>query len=304
MTKCLLAGLGIFVITSSWGHAQTLNIDHQPVGCAAAEKFPRLEARFVPADTIATARVLFQGANTQAWYSVAMKPEGSMYSGVLPKPKKSLKTFRYYIEVTDKVLGTNRTAEYTTSVVDSASACKGRMLAGALGSASVLLQVPAGAAALPAGFLSTGVVVAGSAAGSATGAGATVAGGGGIPTPVVVAGVVAAGVGAGAVVVAKARKADTIMLEGTVYRGVCSCFEQPGSSRLGAPIPGALVSTSLDDRTAITDSVGHFLLVTTGEKGKTYTHTISAAGCQTFSKTGQADDSTGPNAQTYSLNCS
>ena len=56
MSRRLLAGLGVLVLTSSSLLAQTLTIDHQPVGCAVAEKFPRLEARFAPADTVATAR--------------------------------------------------------------------------------------------------------------------------------------------------------------------------------------------------------------------------------------------------------
>ena len=184
MKKHFLAGLGVFVLTSSSGHAQTLNIDHQAVGCAVAEKFPRLEARFSPPDIVAKARVVFQGENTQEWYAVVMKPEGGAFAGVLPKPKKSLKAFRYYIEVTDKALDVNRTAEYTTNVVDSSSACKGKIMAGTLGSASVVLQGPAGAAVLPAGFASNGVVAAGSAAGSSTGsatgaAGATAAAGAG-----------------------------------------------------------------------------------------------------------------------------
>ena len=119
MSRRLLAGLGVVILSSSSLSAQTLSIDHQPVGCAVAERFPRLEARFAPADTVATARVVFQPENAQQWYAVAMKSEGPAFSGVLPKPKKSLKAFRYYIEVTDKALGTNRTADYTTNVVAS-----------------------------------------------------------------------------------------------------------------------------------------------------------------------------------------
>ena len=165
MKKRLVAGLGVLALASSSGHAQTLNIDHQAVGCAVAEKFPRLEARFSPSDIVAKARVVFQGENTQEWYAVVMKPEGGAFAGVLPQPKKSLKAFRYYIEVTDKALEVNRTAEFTTNVVDSSSACKGKIMAGTLGSASVVLQGPAGAAVLPAGFASNGVVAAGSAAG-------------------------------------------------------------------------------------------------------------------------------------------
>jgi hypothetical protein len=157
--------------------AQAPSIEHRPVACATAEKFPRLEAGFSPADTVATAKVVFQGQTTD-WYAVAMKREGALFAGVLPKPRKDLKSFRYYIEVTDKAMGTSRTPEYTAAVVDSASACKGKVMAAALGSASVILQGPAGIAAIPAGFAPAGVV-AGSAAGSGTVAGAAGASGAG-----------------------------------------------------------------------------------------------------------------------------
>ena len=203
MKKHLVAGVGVLLLVGSSVEAQTLGIEHQPVGCAVAEKFPRLEARFAPAASVATARVLFQGQNPE-WYSVAMKPEGAVFVGILPKPKKSLKAFRYYIEVTDQALGTNRTADFTASVVDNSSACQGKMMAGALASASVVLQGPAGVAALPAGFASSGVV-AGSAAGSAAGssagssAGAAGAAGGGISTAVLVVGGVAVAGGAAAI---------------------------------------------------------------------------------------------------------
>jgi hypothetical protein len=204
MRKHRLAGLGVLVLTSSSLDAQTLNIDHQPVGCAVADRFPRLEARFAPAEAVATARVLFQTENARQWYAVAMKSEGLSFSGVLPKPKKSLKAFRYYIEVTNKALGTDRTADYTTSVVASSSECKGKMMAAALGSASVLLQGPVGAAALPAGFASTGVVAAGSGSAAAA-AGASAGGGGGLSTGAVVGIVAGAGAAAAGVVVAAGK---------------------------------------------------------------------------------------------------
>jgi hypothetical protein len=213
MSRHFFPGLGvIFLLPSSSAQAQTPRIDHQPVACAAAEKFPKLEARFAPADTVAIARVVFQGQGSD-WYSVAMKPEGAIFTGVLPKPKKSLKAFRYYIEVTDKTLGTNRTADYTTSVVDNSSACNGRIMAGALASASVTLQGSAGVVVLPAGFASSGVVVAGSAAGSSAGAagaaGSAVGGGGGLGTGAIVGIVAGAGAVAAGVVVATGGSSDT-----------------------------------------------------------------------------------------------
>lgn len=193
----------LLVASGSQAVAQTTRIEHQGVACAVAEKFPRLEASLSPTESVAIARVLFQGT-TADWYSVAMKAEGASFVGILPKPKKGLRSFRYYIEVTDKALGATRTPEFSTTVIESSGACKGGILAGALGSASVVLQGPAGIVAIPAGFASTGVV-AGSAAGSTAGAsGAAAAGGGGLSTGAVVGivGAVAAA-GAGAAVAMK-----------------------------------------------------------------------------------------------------
>ena len=297
MNKLVLCGLGVAVLTDSPVEAQTVSIDHRPVGCVMADKFPRLEARFAPAETVATARVVFQGQSSD-WYSVAMKPEALAYSGILPKPKKSLKSFRYYIEVTDKGLGTQRTSDYATTVVDGSSACQGKLMAGALASASVILQGPAGVVALPAGFASSGVV-AGTAAGSGSAGAAGAAGGGGIGATALVLGGVAAAGGA-AVALKKSEKASaqdltevrSYVLEGFVYNFLPA----------GPPVVGAVVSSSLDSVTTTTDAQGHFILrpqsqcVITikpgsmpgqGGTGAVFTLTILAAGCPTWSNTRQ-----------------
>ena len=209
MKRLLVCAAGLIIIASR-ANAQAPSIEHSPVACAVAGRFPRMEARFTPAEKVAAARVLFQGENVKEWYAVAMKAEGAAFSGVLPQPKKSLKSFRYYIEVTDKDVGASRTPEYTTAVVDSAGACRG-MVAATLASASVLIQGPAGALVLPAGFASTGVVAAGTAAGSGTAVGATGAGtgaGGGIGTTALVVGGVAVAGGV-AVGVSKAGGGDS-----------------------------------------------------------------------------------------------
>src|SRR5438552_10891233 len=152
-------------------------IGHAPVGCVVAGKFPRFEARFDPAATVARALVHFRPEGGTQWYAVAMKRDAQGFAGVLPKPKSSLTAFRYYIDVTDSAFATSRTAEYTTAVVTGPGACRGKVVASALGSASVLLEAPAGAPVVPAGFASSGV--AGAGAGTA-GAGAAGAAGGGI----------------------------------------------------------------------------------------------------------------------------
>jgi hypothetical protein len=196
---------------------ELVEVTHQPVSCVVADKFPRLEARILPADRVGAARVFFQGA-TSDWYSVSMKKEGDGFAAVLPKPKKDLKAVRYYIEVIGQGAQSTRTPESTAAVVRSASECKG-VLGAAIASASVIVQGPAGVAALPAGFASSGVIAgnasasgaasgtaaagSGAAAGAAGAAGAGAAAGGGIGATALVVGGLAAG---GAVAVGVAAK--------------------------------------------------------------------------------------------------
>src|SRR6185436_18593232 len=92
--------------------AATLTIEHDAVGCVQAEVFPRLLAGITPSDQVTRIRLRFRPAGFDAWYSVAMKREGGGFTGVLPKPKKSLEALDYYIEATDRGFGTTRTQEY------------------------------------------------------------------------------------------------------------------------------------------------------------------------------------------------
>ena len=181
-------------------------IDHAPVGCVVAEKYPRMDARIEPSSSVARATLHFRSANGGPWYLVAMKAQGGTFEGVLPKPKKSLKTFAYYIEAADTAFATSRTPEYSAQVVDGPAACQGKKMAGAVGSTSVLLEVPAGAPAVPVGFAPAGI--AGTAAGTASAVTGAAAGGGGVATTVllVAGGVAAAGA---AVAVAASHGGDS-----------------------------------------------------------------------------------------------
>ena len=96
MPSRLTFGLGVFLLAAAPTVAQTTDIEHRAGGCAVADKFPRLDARFTPNDNVATARIVFQPEGSEQWWAVAMKAEGTSFFCVLPKPKKSLKAFRYY----------------------------------------------------------------------------------------------------------------------------------------------------------------------------------------------------------------
>lgn len=277
------------------------------MGCVVAERFPRLEARLIPADAVGRARVFFRTEGGPAWYAVAMKREGDLFAAALPKPKKSLKQFRYYVEVADKAMATSRTEEYATDVVSGPGGCSKGMMAGVMSAASVLLEVPAGAAAIPVGFSSAGVVAAGSTATVAGGSAAASSGGGGLGTGAIVGGLGAVAA-AGAVVAVKASSGDDgkpVEISGQVF---ARFGPNPANSGLGPglysnPVVGGVVSTSLDGTTATTDGEGRFRLVTqsniSSDKAQCYTITITASGLPTYSLTGGWGQQ--PSNQTFSL---
>jgi hypothetical protein len=222
----------LFILAAAPLAADTA-IDHQAVACVVAGRFPRLEARFAPDDAVASARVLFQSEAASHWYAVSMKREGTAYVGVLPKPKKELQQFRYYVEVIDRGMATSRTADLTARVVANAPDCQGKLVATGLGTAAVLLQAPAGASLVPAGFASSGVVAAGSGATAAGGAAGAASGGGLSTTAVAVGAGAAAAAAAAAVVVTKESDDD-----GTNYTG--SFTAQRTVQRAYRPLVGAV----------------------------------------------------------------
>lgn len=200
-----LSALLVFVLAAPAALAST--IEHQAVQCAVAGQFPRFEARLIPPENVVRARVYFRPEGGAAWYAVAMKAAGGVFTGVLPKPTTKLRRFNYYIEATDLSAATARTEEYATDVVAGPAACQDKTMAGAVTGGLVALEAPAGAPAVPAGFSSSGVAATSAATAAAT-AGVVAAGGGGVGTGVIVAGAaVAAGAGV-AVAVAKGGGGD------------------------------------------------------------------------------------------------
>jgi hypothetical protein len=192
-----LVVLGVFV-TAQEVHSAT--ITHKGLGCAVAEQFPSLEARLDPPSAVARARVFFQAEEGPHWYSVAMVPAHDLFAAALPKPKKSLRRFTYYIEVVETSLASQRTEQYTVNVAADKGGCKSDLMAMPATVASILLQAPAGAPLIPVGFSSVGVVAAGSAAAAPAAALAGTSSGGGVGAGTVGLGVLGAGAVAGVVV--------------------------------------------------------------------------------------------------------
>jgi hypothetical protein len=223
MAMCLCAGGGLL----SPAEADVVTIEHSGVGCVVAGKFVQLDARLVPADQVARARVQFRGSAGGPWYFVDMKPVAGVYTGFLPRPLKTLKKLSYYVEVVDRAFGQHRTPEYAPQVAEGPGSCGPKTMMATVGTVtSVAVGGPSGAAAVPAGFSSAGVTTSvaagGAAAGSAAAAGTTAgvvggaavvaaATGGGISTGLLIAGgvVLAGGAATAAVVAGKGGSGDS-----------------------------------------------------------------------------------------------
>ena len=149
-------------------------LQHDPIDCIVAGSFPIIPACFEPQGLIARGRVHFQVEGWTTWYYVEMKPATTCWTGVLPKPSRSIvdKRIRYYVEVTTRSLEAGRTPDHAALVVRSAQDCQQPLVAAIspTGPAAVLPSLPTG---FSLGGVSVPLVVAG--AGAAVGGIAIVA---------------------------------------------------------------------------------------------------------------------------------
>ncbi len=136
------------------------SIEHAPVACIVAERFPRLDACFA-ATEVARARIMFRPGGGEHWYFVDMVPAEGCHRGILPKPKRELRRIDYYVEVTDRAFATGRTPEYDPVVIAPEDSCRDRPAALFLDSEQrVLVRGEPGAPPIPQGFDAAGVSVA------------------------------------------------------------------------------------------------------------------------------------------------
>src|SRR6187401_1768062 len=124
--RSIWAGLFLTALTPSIALSQGLEIDHKAVGCIAVGKYPKMNACFAPASSLARSRVYFRPEGTPSWYYVEMKSDQPCFTGILPKPGKPLvgKHVEYYLEAQNKAFLASRTAEYAPIVVRSERECK------------------------------------------------------------------------------------------------------------------------------------------------------------------------------------
>jgi hypothetical protein len=123
-------------------------IAHKDVGCVVAGEFPKLEACFTPAESVGKAQVQFRADEKGPWYYVNMTEEGGCRSALLPKPKKDIATFHYFIEVVDRAFtavqqpASAPSQSYAPRVVANRRDCgQGMMMATSTPTGSVIMGV-------------------------------------------------------------------------------------------------------------------------------------------------------------------
>ncbi len=142
--------------TASASAAEGLAVRHEPVACARADAFPRLDARLEPADQVALARVKFRTGDD--WFVAEMRREGDRWVAVLPQPKKSLDSFRYFVDVVGIDAGDAKSPEVQVAVIHEGDPCpaKGRVAETVVPATDLLIDRPPGASTssplVPKGF--------------------------------------------------------------------------------------------------------------------------------------------------------
>ena len=142
-------GLALLLCSAAMAHSEAVAIDHKAVGCIVVGKYPKMNACFSPAASLARSRVYFRPEGVPSWYYVDMKTDQPCFTGTLPKPGKKLigKKIEYYVEAQNKAFEPARTAEFDPVVVKSAQECKKNIpVAPFLNNATVAVfpSVPAG----------------------------------------------------------------------------------------------------------------------------------------------------------------
>jgi hypothetical protein len=147
--------LVVFVCTAAAARPEAVAIDHKPVGCIVVGKYPKMNACFTPAASLAQSRVYFRPEGSPSWYYVNMKSDQPCLTGILPRPSKKLvgKHVEYYLEAQNKAFEPARTAEFDPIVVKSAQECKKNIpVAPFLNNATVAVFP-----SVPAGFVGGGI---------------------------------------------------------------------------------------------------------------------------------------------------
>lgn len=123
--------------------ALALEVAHDPLVCAAPDRYVRVAARGVPAEEVAAGEVGFRAGPTSDWYTVALSAGAEGWTALLPRPTGGLARFEYRVVLIARDAAAATAGPIAVPVTADCAAGEGATTAG------ILVRVPPGAPAVP-----------------------------------------------------------------------------------------------------------------------------------------------------------
>jgi hypothetical protein len=109
-------------LVASPGLGDAVIITHEPAACMIVGKFPQLEARVEPSETVKSVRAYFHADGASFWSYTDMRSEGGVFRATLMKPPKGAREVYYYFVATE-ASGVRTSQEYLVEVVRDPNRC-------------------------------------------------------------------------------------------------------------------------------------------------------------------------------------
>ena len=137
-----------------------LTIDHVGLECITRDAFAQLDTEILRQLDVAFALLYFRAAQHPDFYSLDLRASGGEFQTFFPRPLPETTEIVYYVEATDKSGSVVQTDEFTAPVL-SVEECRDKdpaavFFTGGNPAITVGSTIP-GAAAQPAGFMTTGI---------------------------------------------------------------------------------------------------------------------------------------------------
>jgi hypothetical protein len=128
-------------LAASPGLGDAVGITHEPAACMVVGKFPQLEARVEPSETVKSARVYFHVDGASSWSYTHMTPEGGLFRATLMKPPKGAREVYYYFLATEASGVRSTSQEYLVEVIREPKLCSDpKRIATSVDSASPVIR--------------------------------------------------------------------------------------------------------------------------------------------------------------------
>jgi hypothetical protein len=105
------------------GLGDAVIITHEPAACMVVGKFPRLEARVEPLETVKSVRAYFHADGASFWSYTDMRSEAGVFRATLMKPPKGAREVYYYFVATEASGVRSTSQEYLVEVVRDRNQC-------------------------------------------------------------------------------------------------------------------------------------------------------------------------------------